>query len=94
MPQNALRAPLPRKEHPSDHPLLTVRTAAEMLGCSDMTIRRRVYARQFPAVRIGRKTLVPREFVEGLLAAADAGETVVLEEFAAAWTTQNQAADR
>lgn len=93
MPQNALRAPLPRKEHPSDHPLLPVRIAAEMLGCSDMTIRRRVYARQFPAVKIGRKTLVPREFVEKLLAAAAAGQTVVLEEFAASWS-ENQGSDR
>lgn len=91
MRQNALRAPLPRIEHPADHPLLPVRVAAQMLGCSDMTIRRRVYARQFPAVKIGRKTLVPRAFVEELLAAADSGETVVLEEFAASWAAEHKA---
>jgi hypothetical protein len=62
-----------------------------MLGCSDMTIRRRIYARQFPAVTIGRKAMVPRVFVEQLLAAAAAGQTVVLEEFASAWAAQNGA---
>lgn len=62
-----------------------------MLGCSEMTIRRRIYARQFPAVKIGRKAMVPRAFVEQLLAAADAGETVVLEEFAAAWAADKAA---
>jgi len=91
MAHNALRARLPRREHPIDHPLLLVRQAADMLGCSEMTIRRRIYARQFPAVRIGRKAMVPRAFVEQLLAAADAGETVVLEEFASAWAADKGA---
>lgn len=91
MAHDALRARLPRKEHPTDHPLLLVRQAADMLGCSEMTIRRRIYARQFPAVKIGRKAMVPRAFVEQLLAAADAGETVVLEEFAAAWAADKAA---
>ncbi|MGF1654291.1 MAG: excisionase family DNA-binding protein [Actinomycetales bacterium] len=59
--------------------------AAALLGCSDMTIRRRIAARQFPAVRIGRKSLVPRSFVEGLLAQAEAGRTVVVDELATEW---------
>jgi excisionase family DNA binding protein len=85
MTQSALRSRLPRLMLPADHPLLTVRSVAAKLGCSEMTIRRRIYARQFPAVKIGRKTMVPREFVDELLAAASAGHTVVLEEFATAW---------
>jgi excisionase family DNA binding protein len=68
------------------HPLITVSQAAQMLGFSDMTIRRRIEARQFPAVKIGSKAMVPRTFVEELLDAAAAGQTVVLEEFAAEWS--------
>ncbi len=56
-----------------------------MLGCSEMTIRRRIYGRQVPSVRIGRKALLPREFIEQLLASAAAGNNVVLEEFTAEW---------
>jgi excisionase family DNA binding protein len=68
-----------------EHPLMTIHAAAVALGCSDMTIRRRVEARQFPAVKIGSKALVPRAFVARLLADALAGRTVVVEEYAAAW---------
>jgi excisionase family DNA binding protein len=67
------------------HPLMTIHAAAAALGCSDMTIRRRVESRQFPAVKIGSKALVPRAFVARLLADAVAGRTVVVEEYAAEW---------
>jgi excisionase family DNA binding protein len=66
---------------------MTIRAAALALGCSDMTIRRRIEARQFPAVKIGSKALVPRAFVERLLSDALAGRTVVVEEYATAWAT-------
>jgi excisionase family DNA binding protein len=79
-------APQPRAGASASHPLMTVREAAQMLGFSDMTIRRRIEARQFPAVKIGTKALIPRAFVEQLLEAAAAGQTVVAEEFAAAWS--------
>jgi len=84
---------LPRITHPADHPLMTVQKAAELLGCSDMTIRRRITARQFPAVRTGRKSMVPRSFVEWLLARAEAGHTVVVEEAVAEWTAEADASD-
>src|SRR5690348_8588899 len=70
------------------HPLMTIHAAAQALGYSDMTIRRRVEARQFPAVKIGCKALVPRAFVEQLLRDALAGRTVVVEEYAARWSDQ------
>lgn len=85
MTQQAPRVRLPRITHPPDHPLMTVQRAAELLGCSDMTIRRRIAARQFPAVRIGRKSMVPRSFVERLLAQAEAGHTVVVDEAVGEW---------
>ena len=71
-----------------DHPLMTVSQVAAVLGCSGMTIRRRIEARKFPAVKIGTKALVPRAFVEALLQAASNGETVVVEEFVAAWSAR------
>lgn len=77
--------PGPRPDPNEAHPLMTIHAAAQVLGCSDMTIRRRVEARRFPAVKIGSKALVPRAFVEQLVADALAGRTVVVEEYAAAW---------
>lgn len=78
---------IPRRRDVADeHPLMTIHAAALALGYSEMTIRRRVEARQFPAVKIGSKALVPRAFVARVLADALAGRTVVVEEYAAAWT--------
>lgn len=85
MTQQASRVPLPRMGPDDEHPLMTIHEAARALGYSDMTIRRRIEARQFPAVKIGSKALVPRAFVERLLADALAGRTVVVEEYAADW---------
>jgi excisionase family DNA binding protein len=76
---------LPRIMRPADHPLLTVQEAAARLGCSDMTIRRRIAARQFPAVKNGRKSMVPRSFIERLLAQAEAGHTVIVAEAVDEW---------
>src|SRR3954452_6767437 len=70
----------------NEHPLITVHAAARALGYSDMTIRRKIEARQFPAVKMGSKALVPRAFVEQLIADALAGQTVIVEEYAAAWS--------
>src|SRR4051794_38961293 len=70
----------------NEHPLITVHAAARALGYSDMTIRRKIEARQFPAVKMGSKALVPRAFVKQLIADALAGRTVIVEEYAAAWS--------
>lgn len=87
------RIPQPRRSPDDAHPLMTIRAAALALGCSDMTIRRRVEARQFPAVKIGSKALVSRSFVEQLLADALAGRTVVVEEYASEWERIRAARD-
>ena len=55
---SAGRTPLPRRAKDT-HPLMTIHAAAQALGCSDMPIRRRIEARQFPAVKIGNKPQVP-----------------------------------
>lgn len=79
---------VPRGPTADDHPLMTITAAARALGCSEMTIRRRVEARQFPAVKIGSKAQVPRAFVARILADALAGRTVVVEEYAARWAEE------
>ena len=83
--------PLPVRTPDDGHPLMTIHAAAAALGYSDMTIRRRVEARQFPAVKMGNKALVPRAFVERLIADALAGRTVVVEEYAARWAEAHRA---
>lgn len=94
MPRHpSARIPLRRRPPDDAHPLMTIHAAAQALGCSDMTIRRRIEARQFPAVKIGSKALVPRSFVEQLLADALAGRTVVVEEYASAWVQIRAAGD-
>jgi excisionase family DNA binding protein len=86
MPDSGTGRPLPSGGTTAgEHPLLTIREAAAQLGCSDMTIRRSIDARKFPAVKIGSKAMVPRAFVARLLALAEAGRTVVVEELAAEW---------
>ncbi len=73
----------PARKNPG--PWLTVEETAAALDVSAMTVRRRIKARQFPAVVIASVTRVPRAFVERLIQAAEAGETVVVEEYAAEW---------
>ncbi len=82
---------LPKTGTPQPHPLISVQQAALMLGCSAMTIHRRIEALQVPAVKIGRSAKVPRAFVEEGLDAAAAGQTVVVEEFAARWSARSEA---
>jgi excisionase family DNA binding protein len=72
---------------PEDHPLVSVRVAAEMIGVCEMTIRRRIRKRQFPALRTGRKSMIPRSFIERLLAQAEAGQTVIVDEEAGCWAS-------
>ena len=84
-PVQPVRVRLPRIAHPENHPLMTAQQAARLLSCSDMTIRRRIAARQFPAVKNGRKSMIPRSFVERLVAEAEAGQTVVVEEAVEQW---------
>jgi excisionase family DNA binding protein len=71
---------------------MTIHAAALALGYSDMTIRRKIEARQFPAVKMGCKALVPRAFVQQVIADALAGKTVVVEEYAAAWLENGRGA--
>ncbi len=65
---------------------ISVSHAAELLGCSGLTIRRRIRERRFPALKIGSKALIPLSFVEKVLADALAGKTVVIDEYVDSWS--------
>ncbi|MEU1731361.1 helix-turn-helix domain-containing protein [Streptosporangium sp. NPDC020145] len=66
-------------------PLLTLMQAATMLGVSRMTVDRAVKAGEIPSVKFRRTYKVPRNFVERLINVVESGESVVVEEYAAAW---------
>ena len=63
---------------------LSKRTCYEPLA-STHPDRQGIAARQFPAVKNGRKSMIPRSFVERLVAEAEAGQTVVVEEAVEQW---------
>lgn len=66
--------------------LLPVSEVAALLGLSTMTVYRRIRSGQWPSGRSGRKHLIPRNFVEGLLSEMRTGEQVNIEAYgAAAW---------
>lgn len=73
--------------------LLPVSEVARTLGLSPMTVRRRIKSGAWPSGRCGRKHLIPREFVEGLLDAFKNGRQVVAEDYAAsAWPVKTEGA--
>lgn len=72
--------------------LMPIKAAATALDVSEMTIRRALEAGDFPGLQFGRTYRVSRPFVEALLAQVRAGRRVVVEEFAAEWTTAREGA--
>lgn len=70
--------------HPTQR-FIPVERAAKLLGCSGLTIRRRIRERRFPALKIGSKAVVPLLFIERILADTMAGKTVVLDEYVDSW---------
>ena len=63
--------------------LLPVTEVAGLLGLSKWTIHRRIRSGEWPSGRSGRKYLIPRAFVEGLIAEIEAGREVDAESYAA-----------
>jgi len=48
----------------------SVRETAEILGISYQTIFRKTSQKEIPSIRLGRKILIPIEFIDGLLTTA------------------------
>jgi excisionase family DNA binding protein len=72
--------------------LVSITEAAMLLGVSKMTVRRRVHSKTWPSGRCGKKHLLPRSFVEGAVAAIEAGCGVDVDEFAATFLARSEAA--
>lgn len=68
---------------------MPVREVARVLGVSEMTIRRAYAAGVIPGITFGTSCRVLRAFVVSLIAAAEAGQQIKVEEFGRQWTTRN-----
>lgn len=77
---------LPGRERQSA--FMPVREAARALGVSDMTIRRAYAAGVIPGITFGTTCRVLRSFVASLIAAAEAGQQVKVEEFGRQWASR------
>lgn len=67
--------------------LATVRQAAELLGVSQMTIRRAIYDGEIPVIKFRGRYHIPRRFLTGLLDDANSGQQVEVADRCAAWQT-------
>jgi len=47
--------------------LITVKEAAELLACSEAAVRKWIYQRRLPKVKVGRLTRLRQSDVEGLV---------------------------
>jgi excisionase family DNA binding protein len=80
----ALSAPAPDGDE-----LLTIEEARGRLRVSRATIVRAIKARDIPYVRFRRTYRIPAGFINRVLAAANRGETVVIEEFGHQWLAEH-----
>lgn len=71
--------------------LLPVSEVAARTGLSRWTIYRRIRSGEWPSGRSGRKHLIPRAFVEGLVSEIEGGRQVMVEGYAASeWLARPQ----
>jgi excisionase family DNA binding protein len=59
-----------KKESSMESRLLSVKQIAEEMGCSLLTVRRKIYCGQLKSMKIGRLVRVRREDLEVFLAAS------------------------
>jgi excisionase family DNA binding protein len=63
-PSNSWSQPLPTDQRLT----LTIPEACQALGIGETMLRQMIRDRQLPILRLGRRVLVPRQAVEGLVA--------------------------
>lgn len=79
-----------RPPHGDQRQLLRVAEVAARTGLSKWTIYRRIKSGEWPSGRSGRNHLIPRAFVEGLVAEIESGRQVIAETYAATtWRGQS-----
>lgn len=70
---------------------IRVRELARLLDVSEMTIRRAYAAGVIPGITFGTSCRILRSFALALVAAAEAGAQVDVEEFGRQWAARNPA---
>lgn len=68
---------------------MRVREVAEVLDVSEMTIRRACAAGVIPGITFGTSSRVLTAFVLSLIAEAEAGRQVKVEDFGRQWARRN-----
>ncbi len=79
-PQSAARA-----QAPAGRAFMPIKEAAAALDVSEMTIRRAYAAGEIPGITIGRSCRVLIAFIVALIALAETGQQVDMEEFGRRW---------
>lgn len=72
--------------------LLPVSVVSARTNLSRWTIYRRIRSGEWPSGRSGRKHLIPRAFVDGLVAEIEAGRQVIAEDYASEWFARAEGA--
>lgn len=89
-PERSEQSP-PRAHVMDRRQLLPVSEVAARTGLSRWTIYRRIRSGEWPSGRSGRKHLIPRAFVEGLVSEIEGGRQVTVEGYAATtWLAKAQ----
>jgi excisionase family DNA binding protein len=70
---------------------MPVREVARTLGVSEMTIRRAYAAGVIPGITFGASCRVLAAFVAALIAEAEAGRQIKVEDFGRQWSVRNAA---
>src|SRR6266702_3681547 len=83
----------PRPQVPvgRERKFMRVREVARALDVSEMTIRRAYTAGVIPGITFGTSCRVLRAFVVSLIATAESGRQVKVEDFGREWTARNSA---
>jgi excisionase family DNA binding protein len=74
-----------RAEAPPGRMFMPIKEAAAALDVSEMTIRRAYAAGEIPGITIGRSCRVLVAFIVALIALAETGQQVAVEEFGRQW---------
>jgi len=80
---NGNTLPTPSADPAADKPLLDLEETAGLLGVSRMTVARMADEGRLPSV------VIPRAFVDRIVADASAGAEVDLEQYTAAWLAEH-----
>lgn len=86
--RRGLRLPVPQGR---ERKFMPVREVARTLGVSEMTIRRAYAAGVIPRISFGTSCRILVAFVASLVAEAEAGRQVKVEEFCRQWSVRSAA---